>query len=79
MLTKDPERRAYVASAEETILAKLEWYRLGGEVSDRQWRDILGIFAVQGNRLDWEFLSRMAATLGVSDLLQRAWIGNTDR
>ena len=34
---------AYVASPEETILAKLEWYRLGGEISDRQWQDILGV------------------------------------
>lgn len=33
-----------VASAEDTILRKLNWYRLGGEVSDRQWRDVAGIF-----------------------------------
>lgn len=38
----DPERTAYIASVEDTILAKLEWYRLGGEVSERQWRDVLG-------------------------------------
>jgi len=30
---------ANFASAEDTILAKLEWYRMGGEVSERQWRD----------------------------------------
>lgn len=33
----------FVATAEDTILSKLAWYRLGGEVSDRQWNDILGI------------------------------------
>ena len=42
-LGEDPACRAYVASAEDTVLAKLEWYRLGGEVSDRQWRDVLGV------------------------------------
>jgi len=43
MLTTDPERTAYVASGEDTILAKLEWYRLGGQMSDRQWRDVQNV------------------------------------
>lgn len=42
VLIADPERTAWIASAEDTILAKLEWFRLGGETSDRQWRDVLG-------------------------------------
>lgn len=29
----------YITSPEDTILAKLEWSRMSGEVSDRQWRD----------------------------------------
>jgi hypothetical protein len=41
LLSEEPERRAYVTSAEDIVLAKLEWYRLGGESSDRQWRDML--------------------------------------
>jgi hypothetical protein len=32
----------YFASAEDTVLAKLDWYRKCGEVSDRQWRDCSG-------------------------------------
>jgi hypothetical protein len=65
-------RTIYVATAEDTVLAKLAWYRLGDEISDRQWRDILGVLAVQGGRLDLAYLRQWAATLGVSDLLERA-------
>lgn len=43
VVTGTPPRKAYVASAEDTILAKLDWYKLGQSMSDRQWLDILGI------------------------------------
>lgn len=72
LLSEEPECRAYVASAEDIVLAKLEWYRLGGEVSERQWRDVLGVLKVQGDRLDLEYMRRMAAGLGVADLVSRA-------
>jgi hypothetical protein len=63
-----------VASPEGTILNKLEWYRMGGEVSDRQWNDILGVLKVQGTHLDMAFLKRWAANLKVTDLLERALV-----
>lgn len=72
VLSTGPEQSAYVASAEDTILAKLEWYRIGGEVSDRQWRDILGVMKVQAGKLDLEYLQRGARLLKVIDLLDRA-------
>jgi hypothetical protein len=61
-----------VVSAEDSILLKLEWYRLGGEISDRQWSDILGILQVQAGRLDQAYLDDWAAELGVGDLLANA-------
>ena len=61
-----------VATPEDVLLAKLEWYRLGNEVSERQWRDVEGIVAVQ-SALDWPYLEHWARELGVDDLLFRIY------
>lgn len=45
---------------------------MGNEVSDWQWRDILGIAIVQKGRLDGAYLHRGAKILGIADLLDRA-------
>ena len=65
----ESKRQAYFATPEDTILAKLERYRLGGEVSDRQWGDILGVLKAQGSCLDQAYLQHWAGQLGVADLL----------
>lgn len=62
-----------IASAEDTILAKLEWFRRGGETSERQWWDVLGMLRVRRD-LDRDYLRRWAASLGVADLLERAFV-----
>jgi hypothetical protein len=67
-----PDRPVAVVTAEDSILLKLEWYRLGGEISDRQWSDILGILRIQADRLDQSYLDRWAIELGVADLLADA-------
>ncbi|MGQ9904769.1 MAG: hypothetical protein ACUVRU_10720 [Anaerolineae bacterium] len=63
---------AQFASPEDTILSKLEWYRMGGEVSDRQWRDILSVLKTRAGALDMAYLRQWAGELHVSDLLERA-------
>ncbi|MBU6348958.1 MAG: hypothetical protein KGS73_02260 [Chloroflexi bacterium] len=72
VIASDPEQSVYVTSPEDTILAKLEWYRLGGEVSDRQWRDILGVMKIRADALDLAYLHQWADELQVADLLDRA-------
>ena len=67
-----PGRILRVASAEDVILRKLEWYPLGHEVSERQWHDVIGVLKVQGDRLDTGYLDAWAAIRGVSELLARA-------
>jgi hypothetical protein len=60
-----------VISAEDIILAKLHWYRAGGEVSERQWNDLVNLFTVQADRLDLVYLRAEAQRLAVADLLKR--------
>ena len=76
-ITTDPERSLYVTSPEDVILSKLEWYRMGGEVSDRQWRDILGVLKTKADNLDLVYLRQWAKELKVSDLLERALTEST--
>jgi len=66
------ELKLFFASPEDTVLAKLEWYRKGGCVSEKQWRDLLGVLKVQANSLDRAYLIRWAEALEVRDLLGRA-------
>lgn len=66
-----PEEWAYFSTAEDIILAKLEWYKAGGEKSERQWRDILGVLNLQGDRLDFQYLHNWAGRMGIQDLLRR--------
>ena len=67
------DRQLYFASAEDTILQKLNWYRLGGETSERQWHDIIGVIKVQSENLDRQYLNKWAKSLGLSDLLAKAY------
>ena len=61
-----------VTGPEGIVIQKLLWFREGGEVSDRQWRDVLGVLKTQATSIDRDQLSDWAATLGLSDLLDRA-------
>lgn len=64
--------RCYLASPEDIILSKLEWYKNGGRISERQWLDVQGVMKVQGRKLDKVYLKKWALTLSVSELLDGA-------
>ena len=62
-----------VATAEDCILSKLEWYRRGGETSGRQWDDVQGVIRTAQGRLDMDYLRHWSSHVGVQDLLERAF------
>lgn len=63
----------YMSTPEDVILSKLRWFRQGNEVSEQQWRDVIGIMGTLKQQLDEDYLTTWAANLNVSDLLERAW------
>lgn len=78
-IAPDGDQFVYVATAEDTVLAKLRWYREGGEVSSNQWSDVLGILGVNDLSLEFDYLREWSDRLGVRDLLERALTSVRDR
>jgi hypothetical protein len=70
---EDKSYHVFTSTPEDILLNKLEWYRLGDEISERQWSDILGVMKAQNENLDREYLQKWATELRVADLLERAW------
>ena len=68
----DPPQQLWVTAPSEQILRKLEWYRAGGHVSERQWRDVVGILRAQHSSLDIAELALTAASIGLTELLAAA-------
>jgi hypothetical protein len=62
----------WIGAADDQVLRKLRWFRLGGEISERQWRDVISILRVQGDRIQPERLRADAEPLGLGDLVSRA-------
>jgi hypothetical protein len=65
----ESDKGIYIYSAEDIILQKLCWYKLMVGVSETQWRDVLGVLKVQGDRLNFNYLSEWGECLKVADLL----------
>ena len=60
-----------IATAEDTIVSKLEWFRLTNETSERQWDDVSRLVKLLGDTADIDYLRRAAESVGVEDLLER--------
>ena len=65
--------RVFVATAEDTIVSKLEWAKIGE--SERQLRDVAGILDVRRGRLDLEYVERWVRELGLEEVWSRARSG----
>ena len=72
IVIRDDGSALFVKTAEDTVLRKLWRYVQGGRVSDRQWRDVLGVLRAHPGHLDDAYLDRWAPVLGVESLLSRA-------
>ena len=66
------DRAIWFASPEDIVLQKLDWYRKGHGISERQWRDVIGVIAVQGDGFELEYARAWAERLALTDLLDRA-------
>ena len=60
------------ATPEDVILNKILWYRMGNQISEKQWQDIIGVIKVQNKKLDKTYLLQWADSLGIRDLLNKA-------
>ncbi len=67
-----PSAALPVLSPEDVILQKLRWYDAGQRISERQWRDVLGVLKVRAGTLDDGYLRAQASSAGFEDLLQQA-------
>jgi hypothetical protein len=73
-LDESSTARTYrLATAEDIVLNKLRWYKMGGAISERQWNDVLGILKVQSSNLDFEYLRKWADDLDFAELLERVF------
>ena len=61
-----------IASAEDTVLQKLIWFKAGGGVSDRQWQDLQGVLKVCRSSLDLDYLKRWANYADIAEELAHA-------
>ena len=71
VVVREPDVRLVLKTPEDTVLRKLWWFRQGGEVSDRQWRDVVQVLKIGSATMDAQYLDTWAKVLAVDDLLQR--------
>ncbi len=63
----------YLISPEDIILNKLVWYKLGNQISEKQWHDVIGVMKIQGKDLDAKYLKKWAEHLSVQELLEKVY------
>ena len=72
-LADSPELSFNICTAEDIVLQKLIWYQTTGQISQKQWRDILGVLKLQGERLDFQYMRYWSEALRIVQLLENAY------
>ncbi|MXY04162.1 MAG: hypothetical protein F4190_05720 [Acidimicrobiales bacterium] len=72
LVREEPPQYLWVSAPASQVLRKLEWYQAGGSVSERQWRDVIGILRAQRSVLDLADLTHTAQAIGLGELLDTA-------
>lgn len=67
-----PSLSFYICAAEDIVLQKLICYRIAGNKSEKQWRDVLGVLKANGANLDFDYLNYWASELKVTEECDRA-------
>ena len=68
----DPISALWITSPEDQVLRKLDWYRQGGQVSERQVRDIVAILQSNHRSLDYQYIKETADRVDLAELLHEA-------
>jgi hypothetical protein len=63
--------KLWMTAPEDIVLQKLVWGR--GRQSEKQWRDVLGVLKLQGDRLDFDYLWYWSVELGLAAALDQAF------
>ena len=61
-----------ITSPEDIVLQKLDWFRIGGNVSEQQWRDVTALLRIRAGQLDDRYLDEWAKRMSLEELLTRA-------
>jgi hypothetical protein len=72
-ISDEDGRQVFLVTPEDLVISKLRWFQLGNRVSERQWRDLVGLLEVRGQELDWDYVRSWVESFGLSELLEKAW------
>lgn len=72
MVVRENGASLVIKSAEDTVLRKLLWFREGGSISEKQWRDIVSVLRISQTSIDDAYLDSWAARLDLTELLTQA-------
>jgi hypothetical protein len=71
-ISETSKKELFLASAEDIIIRKLQWFEFSNRISDRQWEDVIGVLSVKKDKLDYDYLDKAASQWKVIELLKLA-------